>query len=373
MPAAKPLKERDATDRDFDENGLSVWALLLGAEAWADVQTSHSKYKDALVGIRILGHFLCDFWKNRHNLSIGGLGPYRQLIWQINSCDAQPMVTASPQENGAGYQRLSDLGLWYRNHLMRVFRSNTGPVPVTSDHPSRPSLDAVREGIVADIKKADKTKKNVKQSALARDGFRCVVTGAYDDKTVTQCPKDFPASAPTSRTQCAHIFSESAQDGDKEAYVATALAILKMFNFDIESLLGGQVNTLRNVLTMTTNMHGSFDELEFWLEEVIGQPNTYDICSWRSNFSYMIDRPRERITLTIDPIFAAKCAADGVAPPELPSAALLAIRAAVSRVAHMSGAAEQYDMVMRDRESTTVMSGDAASAEMLSVLLQVNA
>ncbi|KAJ7441534.1 hypothetical protein FB451DRAFT_1569194 [Mycena latifolia] len=347
MPPAKPLTERDATDRDFDENGLSVWALLLGAETWADVQTSHSKYKDALVGIRILGHFLCDFWKNRQNLSIGGLNPYRQLIWQINSCDAQPMVTASPQENGAGYQRLSDLGLWYRNHLMRVFRSNTGPVPVASDHPSRPSLDAVREGIVADIKKADKTKKNVKQSALARDGFRCVVTGAYDDKTVTQCPKDFPASAPTSRTQCAHIFSESAQDGDKAA-------ILKMFNFDIESLLGGQVNTLRNVLTMTTNMHGSFDELEFWLEEVIGQPNTESLSpstqSLPPSVPPMVSHPRS-------------------SPVQL----VLAIRAAVSRVAHMSGAAEQYEMVMRDRESTTVMSGDAASAEMLSVLLQVNA
>jgi hypothetical protein len=39
----------------------------------------------------------------------------------------------------------------------------------------------------------------------------------------------------------------------------------------------------------------------------------------------------------------------------------------------MSGAAEQYDMVMRDKETTTVMSGDRASAEMLSVLLQVTA
>ncbi|KAJ7768659.1 hypothetical protein DFH07DRAFT_1007947, partial [Mycena maculata] len=105
--------------------------------------------------------------------------------------------------------------------------------------------------------------------------------------------------------------------------------------------------------------------------QVFTQPNTYDICSWRSNFSYMIDRPRERNTLTINPIFAAKRVADGVAPPELPSAALLAIRAAVPGVAHMSGAAEQYDMVMCNRESTTVLSGDTASAEMLSVLLQM--
>ncbi|KAJ7687039.1 hypothetical protein B0H17DRAFT_1302369 [Mycena rosella] len=224
MPAAKPcpLQSRDAADRNFDERGADVWTLLLDAETAAVVQTSQSKYKDALVGIRVLGHFLCDFWKNRHNLSIGGLRPYCQLICEINSCEATTGPTASPQEKAAGYQRLSDLGLWYRNHLMRVFRSNTGPVPgaSASDHPSRPSLDAVRDAIVEKIKEADKTKKNVKQTALARDGFRCVVTGLHDDNLVTEFPDDFPPLVPTARTQGAHIFSESAQDGNKEVYAA---------------------------------------------------------------------------------------------------------------------------------------------------------
>ncbi|KAJ7076528.1 hypothetical protein C8R44DRAFT_993028 [Mycena epipterygia] len=369
MPAAKPcpLQLRDAADRNFDERGAGVWTLLLDAETAAVVQTSQSKYKDALVGIRVLGHFLCDFWKNRYNPSIGGLRPYCRLISEINSCEATTGPTASPQEKAAGYQRLSNLGLWYRNHLMRVFRSNTGPVPgaSASDHPSRPSLDAVRDAIVEKIKEADKTKKNVKQTALARDGFRCVVTGLHDDNLVTEFPDDFPPLVPTARTQAAHIFSESAQDGNKEVYAATALAILRIFNFDIHSLVGGAINSPSNVLTMSMMMHCLFDELQFWFEEVVGQLEI--------KFLHHKRTPPSPITLSVDPVFAARCAADGIAPPDLPSSALLAIRAAVSRVAHMSGAAEQYDMVMRDRETTTVMSDDTASAEMLSVLLQVNA
>jgi hypothetical protein len=56
------------------------------------------------------------------------------------------------------------------------------------------------------------------------------------------------------------------------------MAILKMFNFDINTLLrvGGQVNTPVNVLTMSMVMHVSFDELLFWFEEVDGQ-----VCLYR--------------------------------------------------------------------------------------------
>ncbi|KAJ7503350.1 hypothetical protein B0H11DRAFT_2222632 [Mycena galericulata] len=271
------------------------------------------------------------------------------------------MATASPQEKAVSYQRLSDLGLV--SQPLNANISNGGPVPgaSASDHSSRPSLDAVRKDIVDQIKKADQVKKTCQ--AAPRDGFRCVVTGLHDDDLVTEFPDDFPPSTPTTLTQCAHIFSESAQNGDKEVYAATASVILKMFNFDIDSLLGGQSNTVRNVLTVSMVIHSSFNELQFWFEEVVGQPNTYDMCSWGSNFFNMNDRPRRRITpLSVDPDFAARYAADGIAPPDLPTSTLLSIRAAVSRVAHMSSAAEQYEMAMRDRETTTVMSDDAVSA-----------
>jgi hypothetical protein len=121
--------------------------------------------------------------------------------------------------------------------------------------------------------------------ALARDGFKCVVSGLIDNPSYNAFPTAFPANTLTCKTQCCHIFSESAQDGDKKArfaddrclssfkteYAGAAMAILKMFNFDFHSLLGSGVNTLHNVVTMDTELRNMWDDSEFWLEEVIGQ------------------------------------------------------------------------------------------------------
>jgi hypothetical protein len=90
------------------------------------------------------------------------------------------------------------------------------------------------------------------------------------------------------------------------------------------------------------------------------------------SFWTMVQRPQQQVAFTVDPDFAAKCAAEGVAP-ELPSRGLLAIRAAVSRVAHMSGAAEQYEIIMQYRETSTVMAYDGGSAELLQALVEISA
>ena len=49
----------------------------------------------------------------------------------------------------------------------------------------------------------------------------------------------------------------------------------------------------------------------------------------------------------------------------LPSPAYLAIHAACARVAHLSGAGEHIDRVLRELEHTKVLSKDGASAEAL--------
>jgi hypothetical protein len=55
-------------------------------------------------------------------------------------------------------------------------------------------------------------------------------------------------------------------------------------------------------------------------------------------------------------------------PPLLPNPKLIALRAAVARVANLSGAAEQEDRVMKDREDINVVSDDY-SADVLHSLL----
>ena len=49
--------------------------------------------------------------------------------------------------------------------------------------------------------------------------------------------------------------------------------MLKMFGLEheVKKLLGGQVNTLSNVLTLRHDVHKAFDRFGIWLEEAPGQ------------------------------------------------------------------------------------------------------
>ncbi|KAJ7505181.1 hypothetical protein B0H11DRAFT_2220654 [Mycena galericulata] len=367
-----PLSTLSATDTAFDDDGISLWKTLLAAERIMIEESRASQLKSLLVGVRVVGHFLCEFWKAQGNSLIGGRGPYDTLLKEIQSCGASSSSPASRQELVASYTKISDLGIHYQKHLMRVFRQH-GSLPKVSQHPSRPSMDTLMEDIVQQIKNADHSKLSVKRPALARDGFKCVVSGLIDNASYKAFPAAFPENATTCKTQCSHIFSESAQDGDnKTQYAGAAMAILKMFHFDFQSLLGSGVNTLPSVVTMDSELHNMWDDLEFWFEEVIEQPNTYNVVAALSSFWTMVQRPKQQVTFTVDAKFAAKCKAEGVTP-ELPSRGLLAIRAAVSRVAHMSGAAEQYEIIMQYRETSTVMAYDGGSAEYLQALVQISA
>ncbi|KAJ7939376.1 hypothetical protein B0H13DRAFT_1941134 [Mycena leptocephala] len=373
MASITPLSALSAADVAFDTDGVSAWSILLAAERVMTQETQNSQLKTLLVGVRVVGHFLSEFWKARGNLLIGGHRPYHTFLKQIKSCEAVPSSTASRKELVACYEKISDLGIHYQKHLMRVFRAHGGSLPKSSQHPSRPSMDMLMADIVQQIKNADRSRPSVKRPALARDGFKCVVSGLIDLPSYEAFPTAFPVDVVTCNTQCCHIFSESAQDGDEKTdYAGAAMAILKMFDFDFCSLLGSGANTLHNVVTMDAELHNKWDDLAFWFEEVEGQPNTYNVVAARPSFWTMVQRPRQHVTFTVDPDFAAECVTQEVTP-ELPSRGLLAIRAAVSRVAHMSGAAEQYEIIMRDRETSTVMAHDGGSAEFLKALVEISA
>ena len=49
--------------------------------------------------------------------------------------------------------------------------------------------------------------------------------------------------------------------------------MLEMFGLEheVEKVLGGQVNTLSNVLTLSHDLHNAFDRFGIWFEEVPGQ------------------------------------------------------------------------------------------------------
>ena len=51
------------------------------------------------------------------------------------------------------------------------------------------------------------------------------------------------------------------------------MAILEVFGVKnkAENLVGGNVHEYFNILTMRAELHMLFDQLQFWLEEVIGE------------------------------------------------------------------------------------------------------
>ncbi|KAF5359877.1 hypothetical protein D9756_003616 [Leucocoprinus leucothites] len=351
----------------LDETGRSIWRKLLEAEKTAleYIRSNKAKYNDPVIGIRILGFFLKDF--RAHTLGYGS-APYARLCREITSC-------FNKSDDKAIYDALVELGLRYRNYLLRVFRSNTGGRPTPSRHVSRPSFDVVKERILEELGKAPQTKKSVRKQALLRDGYRCAITGVYDvqsciDIDEIEAVADRGGSI-TLETEVAHIFSESAQDGDKE-YAATVLAMLEMFGLGekAKSLYGGQVNSLHNVITMEHNLHAAFDSFNLWLEPVAEHENTYKVC-WNPRRLKRFSLPiPSRITFSVDP--AAAAAAEAVNKElMLPDRSLIAIRAACARVANLSGAAEQADQILRDLEDTTVLADDGSMAGLLSSRLSM--
>ncbi|KAJ7195047.1 hypothetical protein GGX14DRAFT_537304 [Mycena pura] len=309
-----------------------------------------AKYNYRLIGIRVLGFLVLDLWQHT-------------IIKQISSCLSIPgCIVGSQEEAEAQHEKLQTLGLYYRDQLIRVFRSNGGPIPKQSEHPSRPSLDVVRGRIIAE-NKTPTTAGSARKNALLRDGYRCMLTGQYDFDSAKLYPElNGRATADgvsKAVTQCAHIFSETAQEGEhKTDYASSAMAILRVFGLDAkaESLVGNNVHKHFNILTMRSDLHYVFDHLKFCLE-VIGEENTYNIVS-PQNIVFQMGLPPPRAS--------PACTANNTELPALPSPSLLAIRAACSR-------SEQIDQILRDLGDTPVMAEDGGSAHLLaSRLLQAS-
>jgi hypothetical protein len=99
---------------NLDPHGVSAWNLLLAAEdAALKKDRKPAKYRDELVGVRVLGFFLLDFHKHSNYHQIGFI-PYERLVQEVLSCFA---VSVDVE---AIFKAVFKLGLSYRNHLIRV-------------------------------------------------------------------------------------------------------------------------------------------------------------------------------------------------------------------------------------------------------------
>ncbi|KAI0325417.1 hypothetical protein GY45DRAFT_1387560 [Cubamyces sp. BRFM 1775] len=208
---------------------------------------------------------------------------------------------------------------------------------------------------------------------LARDNFRCMVTGKVDWGAVrsglTNCqPHEVPVI-----TQSCHIFPESlgnvageaAECEEHDGAARTVWTTLRRFGYqDICEELkpaatptSSNLHRLENVLTLEPFVHQLFCTLQLWFEAVGGQPNVYKIA---------LAPGTTHDELFLPPTVRFVSHHPGL---PLPNPRYLHVHAACCRIAHMSGAADYLDSVLREMEEMRVLAEDGTSVDVLTVAI----
>ncbi|KAJ3881139.1 hypothetical protein F5051DRAFT_301082, partial [Lentinula edodes] len=237
-----------------------------------------------------------------------------------------------------------------------VYKFKGSRTPFTPSHPSRPSFDARVQEIKATILQAPKNHSEAKDKALVRDGYRCVVTGIID----TKCKGFFDLTelkkSGTLRTECAHIMPETTyfglDKGKTKDYSASVLAVFDRFGVQFDKLNEGNIHSLWNVMTLVQPIHDCFNRLELWFEATDNEHEYFIKTTDETN--RLLSELNGPITLT---------SSDPNVP--LPDSKLLAFHAAACRVAHLSGATEYMEEILRDFSRLNVLAEDGGSLAIL--------
>ncbi|KAI5987633.1 hypothetical protein EDD15DRAFT_2371994 [Pisolithus albus] len=320
---------------------ISAYNLCLQLESWIQYESGFrgQEKAKALIQCRILGYLIYHF-------PCPNIGPFVREIVTINGKN----------------EALLALGEHYYVYFVKLFMSNKGHTPAPSSHPSRRSVDDLVAKIKEELKDAPPNHQTAKKNALIRDGFQCVVTTMYDINVVENSSKYeriAKSGCGSGSTECAHIFPESINSdttsGSKnEDYAASVWAVLDRFGHDKlrKDLNGAGIHRLDNVMTMAHDIHGLFDRLK-----------VYFTATEVSN-RYLFEAIRDYAPPLTTSRYVTFTTPDAEKYP-LPNSTYLAIHAACAKVAHLSGAAEHIEEVLRDMEDTRVLARDGGSSEVL--------
>ncbi|KAJ3795198.1 hypothetical protein GGU11DRAFT_793056 [Lentinula aff. detonsa] len=290
-------------------------------------QQQREGYQDTLVNLRVIGYLFLFF-----------PGPNHRALADVFSS----VVSAEDTY-------LATLGEIYKKCFVRAFYKYRKTPAFIPSHPSRPSFDQRVDKIRETLYEAPKDYSDSKFKALIRDNFRCMISGVYEEEYQHQFPEDEVDTALS--TEMAHVIPEGNYFGldkpNKEKYAASILAVFDRFGFIIEKF---DVHSLTNVMTMIQPIHNSFDRLRLWLEST-DKLNEYKVVVVNRKHAFVPEKP---ITFkSTDPRLP------------LPDPQALELHAAACKVAHLSGAAEQFEKYSRDFESTYVLAEDGGSSAVL--------
>ncbi|KAH0548328.1 hypothetical protein GP486_007985 [Trichoglossum hirsutum] len=197
----------------------------------------------------------------------------------------------------------------------------------------------------------------LRATCLARDNHRCVISGYFDQATaedresfvddsnrpltdgeilVTEVAHIIPHALGQSMHENAPLSSEKSKFWD----------VMKMFHPEMEHLLNGvEIDRPFNAMTLTADLHRSFGNLRWYLEEDSHQPKQH---------TYLFkDSPGVRAR--VNPMFRPRDEGERVQfvsanNTDLPEPGLLSLHRACARILGLSGAGEYIDKLLRDDE-----------------------
>ncbi|KAH9912218.1 uncharacterized protein B0H18DRAFT_917894 [Fomitopsis serialis] len=242
----------------------------------------------------------------------------------------------SCKENNDRLQAVYDLGETYVKHLIYPFRKPRGRTPVSSDHPSPPSLGKPNEEAVAGLHPHPQNHLDAKHVALVRDNYRCMLTRKVDNRCYRKrlIALRWP-DEPIGPTQCSHIFPDSlgnievGESENKGCDVTTVWTMLKRCGYeDVCNELKADtketnLHRLENILTLEPSTRHYFDNMWLWLEGVPEKANHYRVILAPGYTHKSVGVPE-----------TVQFVAHGDRDLPLPSPRYLSIHAACCRIAH---------------------------------------
>ncbi|KAK0240663.1 hypothetical protein EDD85DRAFT_933864 [Armillaria nabsnona] len=260
---------------------------------------------------------------------------------------------------------LAGLSYLYVMGVIRTFRNPKGAIATPQ------SSQATADNAEALLSQPTASSSNAKQLALARDNYRCILSGNADIVSLRDDLTTINVAAGERRgnTMLAHIFGQSTADNivvggltdaaqRKLAWATSSADAVERFadSSIVKELNQNSIHKPENTFSISPEFRGMFDELQFSLHPV--EPDTYEIHTYPSDLNAEYGLP-DRVTL--------KDATGGKIP--LPNRRYFKLHDACAKIAHLSGAGEVVEQLFRDLEDVQVLTEDGGSHYLLSLAL----
>ncbi|KKA21462.1 hypothetical protein T310_4497 [Rasamsonia emersonii CBS 393.64] len=242
--------------------------------------------------------------------------------------------------------------------------TKTPVAPSPFDKNADVETNKIAPGMVQSSSRNDQ--KSLKDRCLERDNYRCVVTGFYDPLAEGKVSKEIIGDR-VLHTELAHIipfYLGKYKPRDQETDITRSWATLHILFPEIEDANFGpdNINDPTNAMSLVATLHTEFGKFNFALEPT-DKENTYVIRTY-PDFQLGLIRdlplPDEKNERLVRFKQHSDC--------PLPNPDLLKVHAAIAKILHASGKAEDIERILRDREEIRCLAPDG-STDVESLLL----